>query len=216
MDNLSSNQSAFAVARERMVREQLSGVAPHILAVMGRVPRHELVPEDNRSLAYADMPLPIGYGQTISQPHIVAVMTEQLDLKPAGRVLEIGTGSGYQAAVLAELVAEVCTIEIITPLALRAAADLQRLGYDNVQVRNADGHAGWPEAAPFAAVIVTCAPDQVPQSLIEQLGDGGRMVIPVGGIGEQELVVLRKQGDKLERRVVFPVRFVPMTGDAQH
>src|SRR5262249_47074456 len=148
---------------------------------------------------------------TISQPYIVAFMTEQLDPKPNDRVLEIGTGSGYQAAVLGELVGKVYTIEIIEDLARRAAADLQRLSYTNVSVRAGDGYKGWPEAAPFDAIIVTCAPEKVPAPLIEQLKDGGRMIIPVGPSGSQELVMLRKRGDKLERRAVLPVRFVPMT-----
>ena len=215
MDEQSSDIDPFAAARKRMVQEQLSGMAPRILAAMSKVPRHEFVPELSRSLSYADMPLPIGYGQTISQPYIVALMTGQLDPKPTDRVLEIGTGSGYQAAVLAELVAEICTIEIIEPLALRAAADLERLGYKNVQVRKSDGYAGWPEAAPFDAIIVTCAPEQVPQPLVEQLKDGGRMVIPIGPLSNQELVIFLKHGNQLEQRAVLPVRFVPMTGEAQ-
>jgi protein-L-isoaspartate(D-aspartate) O-methyltransferase len=142
-------------------------------------------------------------------------MTEQLDPKPTDRVLEIGTGSGYQAAVLAQLVAEVYTIEIIEPLAQRAEADLKRLGYTNIHVRAGDGYQGWPEAAPFDAIIVTCAPEKVPPPLVEQIRDGGRMIIPVGPIGDQELVLLRKQGEQLEQHAVLPVRFVPMTGGAQ-
>ena len=215
MDEQSSDIDPFAAARKRMVQEQLSGMAPRILAAMSKVPRHEFVPELSRSLSYEDMPLPIGYGQTISQPYIVALMTGQLDPKPTDRVLEIGTGSGYQAAVLAELVAEICTIEIIEPLALRAAADLERLGYKNVQVRKSDGYAGWPEAAPFDAIIVTCAPEAVPQPLIAQLKDGVRMVIPIGPLSNQELVIFLKHGNQLKERTVLPVRFVPMTGEAQ-
>src|SRR5437773_8820577 len=203
----------FTLARRRMVAEQLAGPGrditnARVLAVMGKVPRHEFVPERLRSEAYEDHPLPIGEGQTISQPYIVAFMTEQLALKPGERVLEIGTGSGYQAAVLAELRARVYTIEIIEELAKRAGANLQRLGYTNVQVRAGDGYKGWPEAAPFDAIIVTCAPDDVPQPLVDQLKDGGRMVIPVGSAGIQELILLRKHGGKLERRAVLPVRFV--------
>jgi protein-L-isoaspartate(D-aspartate) O-methyltransferase len=214
-------EDSFAQARQRMVAEQLTCPGrditnARVLRAMGKVPRHEFVPESLRSQAYLDRPLPIGYGQTISQPYIVAFMTEQLDLKPTDRVLEIGTGSGYQAAVLAELAAQVYTIEIIGDLAKRAAADLQRLCYTNVQVRAGDGYQGWPEAAPFDAVIVTCAPQKVPQPLIDQLKDGGRMIIPVGPMWDrEELVLLCKHGDKLERRTVLPVRFVPMTGQSQ-
>ena len=203
-----------------MVSEQL--VVPgrditnqQVLAVMGRVPRQEFVPERLRPDAYRDCPLPIGYGQTISQPYIVAFMTEQLEPKRTDHVLEIGTGSGYQAAVLAELVAQVYTIEIINDLAQRAAADLKRLGYTNVHVRAGDGYKGWGEAAPFDAVIVTCAPERVPQPLIDQLKDGGRIIIPVGRVWNQDLVLLRKHGGKLEQHAVLPVSFVPMTGKAQ-
>jgi len=203
-----------------MIQEQLVGAGRNItnarvLAVMEKVPRHEFVPEEYRDRAYEDRALPIGYDQTISQPYVVAFMTEQLDPKPTDRVLEIGTGSGYQAAVLAQLVAEVHTIEIIEPLAKRAEADLKRLGYTNIHVRAGDGSQGWPEAAPFDAIIVTCAPEKVPQPLVEQLKDGGRMIIPIGRMGDQELVLLRKQGGQLEKRAVLPVRFVPMTGGAQ-
>jgi len=210
----------FAALRERMVAEQLVG--PHrgitderVLAALRHVPRHELVPEADRSHAYEDRALPIGYGQTISQPYIVALMSETLEPRPSDRILEIGTGSGYQAAVLSGLVQEVFTIEIVEPLASRAAADLQRIGCRNVVVRFGDGSQGWPEAAPFDGVIVTCAPDDVPQPLIEQLKDGGRMIIPIGPIEHQELVLLRKEGGRLEETHVLPVRFVPMTGQAQ-
>ena len=214
------DESRFAAACERMVRDQLAGPGrgitnARVLAVMGKVPRHEFVPTEYRSHAYSDGPLPIGHEQTISQPYIVAFMTEKLEPTPTDRVWEIGTGSGYQAAVLGELVKEVYTIEIVEPLARRAEADLKRLSYTNVHVRAGDGYKGWPEAAPFDAIIVTCAPEKVPQPLVEQLKDGGRMIIPVGSAGNQELVLLRKQGDKLEKRAVLPVRFVPMTGEAQ-
>ena len=203
-----------------MVAEQLTCPGrditnARVLTAMGKVPRHEFLPERLRAQAYQDRPLPIGHGQTISQPYIVAFMTEQLEPGPADRVLEIGTGSGYQAAVLAELVAQVYTIEIIKDLAKRAATDLQRLGYTNVQVRAGDGYKGWPEAAPFDAIIVTCAPEKVPQPLIDQLKDGGRMIIPIGPMWDQKLVLLRKHGNKLEQRAVLPVRFVPMTGQSQ-
>ncbi|MGO8929706.1 MAG: protein-L-isoaspartate(D-aspartate) O-methyltransferase [Limisphaerales bacterium] len=210
----------YALPRQQMVAEQL--VRPgrditnaRVLAVMGRVPRHEFVPDRLRADAYTDYPLPIGHGQTISQPYIVAFMTEQLEPKPTDRVLEIGTGSGYQAAVLAELVAQVYTIEIIEELAQRAAADLKRLGYTNAHVRAGDGYQGWAEAAPFDAIIVTCAPESVPQPLIGQLKDGGRVIIPVGPVWHQDLVLLRKRGAKLEQHAVLPVSFVPMTGEAQ-
>ena len=213
-------EDAFALARQRMVAEQLlswgRGITnAHVLGAMGKVPRHEFVPERLRDWAYRDSPLPIGYDQTISQPYIVAFMTQQLEPGPTDRVLEIGTGSGYQAAVLAELVAQVYTVEIVENLAKTAAANLQRLGYTNVHVRAGDGYQGWPEAAPFDAIIVTCAPEKVPPPLVEQLKDGGRMIIPVGSTWDQELVLLRKQDGKLQRSEVLPVRFVPMTGQSE-
>jgi len=186
-----------------------------VLAAMAKVPREEFVPEYLRAASYADQPLPIGYDQTISQPFIVAFMTEQLRPQRADRVLEIGTGSGYQAAILGELVAEVYSIEIIEPLARTAEATLQRLGYKNVHVKVGDGYKGWPEHAPFDFVIVTCAPDHVPPALADQLKEGGRMIIPVGGAGDQELYLLEKEHGTLRRRAVSPVRFVPMTGEAQ-
>jgi protein-L-isoaspartate(D-aspartate) O-methyltransferase len=209
----------YAAAREGMVREQLTGPSREIsnarvLAAMRKVPRHEFVSPGLQSRAYEDHPLPIGHDQTISQPYIVAFMTEQLQPQPDDRVLEIGTGSGYQTAVLAEVVKEVYTIEIVEPLARRAETDLQRLGYTNVHVRTGDGYLGWPEAAPFDAIIVTCAPEAVPKPLVEQLTDGGRLIVPVG-FGEQNLVLLRKSGGELQTHAVLPVRFVPMTGAAQ-
>jgi protein-L-isoaspartate(D-aspartate) O-methyltransferase len=216
-----SSEASYNAARERMVREQLTGPGrrirdSNVLEVMGRVPRHEFVPEAQRSQAYADHPLPIGYGQTISQPYVVAFMTEHLRLRPSERVLEIGTGSGYQAAILAEMGAEVYSIEIVEPLADQAAAVLKRLGYENAHVKAGDGYQGWPEAAPFDAIIVTCAPDRVPQPLIDQLKEGGRMMIPVGGASQsQELVLIEKAGGELRRREMLPVRFVPMTGEAE-
>jgi protein-L-isoaspartate(D-aspartate) O-methyltransferase len=210
----------FAAERRRMVKEQLSssgyGITnARVLAAMGRVPRHEFVPAELRRRAYDDGPLSIGYNQTISQPYIVAFMTEQLEPQPTDRVLEIGTGSGYQAAVLAELAGEIYTIEIVDALAQRAGADLKRLGYVNINLRGGDGCQGWPEAAPFDAIIVACAPEQVPQPLVEQLRDGGRMIIPVGPMGDQELMLLHKQDGRLEKSAVLPVRFVPMTSGAQ-
>jgi protein-L-isoaspartate(D-aspartate) O-methyltransferase len=208
----------FAPARQRMVVELAGAKHPitnaRVLAAMGKVPRHEFVPEPLRSLAYQDRPLPIGYGQPISEPYVVAFMTEKIELKPSDRVLEIGTGSGYQAAVLAELTAQVYTIEIIEDLAHRAAVTLQRLGYTNIHTRAGDGYKGWPEAVPFDAIIVTCAPEKVPQPLIDQLKEGGRMIIPVGTT-KQELVLLRKHNGRLDRQAVLPIHFVPMTGEAE-
>ncbi len=206
----------FTNARKRMLREQLTGPGrgikdERVLVAMRTVPRHEFVPEEVRHNAYEDHPLPIGHGQTISQPFIVAFMTEQLKPAPTDKVLEIGTGSGYQAAILSGLVKEVFTIEIVEPLAKRAETDLRRLGYTNVLVKAGDGYLGWPEHAPYDAIIVTCAPDQVPKPLVDQLRDGGRMVIPVGPEGEpQELYLLEKRGGEIKQRAVLPVRFVPM------
>lgn len=209
--------SEVAAARKRMVAEQLISwgrhiTNQHVLDAMLKVPRHEFVPDAYRGAAYDDSPLPIGYGQTISQPFIVAFMTEQLDPQPNQHVLEIGTGSGYQAAILAELVGMVYSIEIIDSLARRADETLRRLGYKNYKVKAGDGHQGWPEYAPFDAIIVTCSPDKIPQPLIEQLKDGGKMIIPVGEVHEQSLYLLEKRGSKITQRAVLPVRFVPMTG----
>ena len=203
-----------------MVAEQIAAPGrdvkdARVLRALSSVPRHEFIPAESRVLAYTDRPLPIGFGQTISQPFIVAFMTEHLAPQPAHRVLEIGTGSGYQAAVLSGLVADVYTIEIVEPLARRAAADLDRLGYRNVHVRAGDGYRGWPGAAPFDSIIVTCAPDHVPAPLAAQLKEGGRMVIPVGGFGAQRLHILEKVNGRLEERAVLPVSFVPMTGEAE-
>ena len=211
----------WQMKREQMVRQQLTSGQRDIrdeavIEAMLKVPRHKFVPLTQRLFAYDDRPLPIGHGQTISQPHVVAFMTEALAPQPGDRVLEIGTGSGYQAAVLAELVKEVWTIEIVEPLAETAAGVLEAQGYENVHVKAGDGYAGWPEQAPFDAIIVTCAPDHVPPALVEQLRDGGRMMIPVGPEhGAQELFMMRKRGDVIERESVLPVRFVPMTGEAR-
>jgi len=204
----------------RMVADQLAvpyrGITNRrVLQAMGTVPRHEFVPEAQRRWAYEDGPLPLGYGQTISQPYIVALMTQELDPQADHRILEIGTGSGYQTAVLAQLAKEVYTIEIVEALATRAAADLRRLGYTHVFVRAGDGYRGWPDKAPFDSIIVTCAPDHIPQPLLDQLKDGGRMAIPVGPKMNQELYVLEKRDGAIHRRDVLPVRFVPMTGDEQ-
>lgn len=218
--NPNDEQDPGSAARQRMVEDQLTGVIdaiqdPRVIAAMRKVPRHEFVPEGMRPYAYEDRPLPIGFGQTISQPRIVAFMTEILRPRENDRILEIGTGSGYQAAILAELVREVYSIEIIPELAERASADFLRLGYSNIHVRVADGYQGWPEAAPFDAIIVTCAPDDIPPPLVAQLRDGGRLIIPVDTFGNQALVLLHKQGTRLERQTVLPVRFVPMTGQAE-
>ncbi len=207
------NEPDYEKLREKMVREQIQarGVKdPDVLTAMRKVPRHKFVPENMRRYAYEDCPLPIGYGQTISQPYIVAFMTEQLRVSPGMRVLEIGTGSGYQAAVLAEMGANIYTIEIIPELAERARAVLLELGYTNVHVKVGDGYKGWPEHAPYDGIIVTCAPESIPQALVDQLKQGGRMVIPVGPTWDQELVVVEKENDKISYREVLPVRFVPM------
>jgi protein-L-isoaspartate(D-aspartate) O-methyltransferase len=190
---------------------------PDVLNAMRRVPRHEFVPERNRDAAYSDTALPIGEGQTISQPYIVAYMTEKLQIEPGDRVLEIGTGSGYQAAVLSELTSHVYTIEILETLGRQARSRLDRLGYDEVQVKIADGYFGWEEHAPFDAIIVTCAAGHVPPPLKEQLKKGGRMVIPVGGPfwTQRLMLVTRNEKGKFESEDLLPVRFVPMTGEAR-
>lgn len=204
-----SRERAYMVARQIKAR----GVKnERVLDAMNKVPRHEFVPFHLKSVAYTDAPLPIGEGQTISQPYIVALMTELVNPNRNDRVLEIGTGSGYQAAVLAELAKEVYTIEIVEPLALKAAALLKRLNYDNVIVKYGDGFIGWEEYAPFDAIVVTAAPAQVPQPLMEQLAEGGRLVIPVG-THWQELKLLTKKNGKIITKNIIPVRFVPMTGE---
>ena len=205
--------------RENMVERQIAarGISdPATLEAMRKVPRHEFLPMRLRDEAYMDYPLPIGHGQTISQPFIVAFMTEAIRPQPGEKILEIGAGSGYQAAILAQMGADVYTIEIVEPLAEMARQTLERLGFKNARVMHGDGFRGWPEHAPFDAIIVTCAPDKIPPDLVAQLKDGGRMIIPVGGGMNQELVLLRKKGDKVEKQSVLPVRFVPMTGEAQN
>jgi len=207
----------WAAARARMVEDQVRarGVTDaRVLSAMREVPRHRFVPESERGLAYSDQPLPIGWGQTISQPYVVALMCSLLDLEPDDRVLEIGTGSGYHAAVLSRLAGEVYSIEIVEPLGRRAGETLAALGYDNVRVRVGDGYEGWPEAAPFDAVVLTAAPPEVPGPLLEQLAVGGRLVVPVGGAWQQELQVISRTADGYETERVAPVRFVPMTGKA--
>jgi len=211
-----STQGTFATSAGAMVEKQLRprGIDdPRVLRAMGKVPREKFVAKELEARAYEDHPLPIGFGQTISQPYIVAFMTQALKPKPTDRVLEIGTGSGYQAAVLSELVAEVYTIEIVRPLAQRAATVLNALGYKNVLVKGGDGYKGWPEHAPFDAIIVTAAPDHVPKPLVEQLKEGGRMVIPVGKTYAQELQVLEKHGRVVRQIASVPVKFVPLTRD---
>ena len=210
----------FTEQRERMVADQIEARDvrdPAVLAAMRRVPRHEFVPVGYLDLAYDDHPLPIGFGQTISQPYIVALMSEKLELKPGDTVLEIGTGSGYQAAVLAEMGMKVYTIEIIPELADRAAARLQALGYTDVQVRTADGYWGWPEEAPFDAIIVTAAPDHVPQPLVEQLKPGARMVIPIGPVGAIQTLwqFTADESGELTAHNLGGVSFVPFTRSAQ-
>ena len=204
--------------RMSMVETQLvpRGIRdPAVLDAMRRVPRHRFVPESEREQAYTDGPLEIGQGQTISQPYIVALMTELARPRRTMKVLEVGTGSGYQAAVLAEVVGEVYTIEILPELGRRAQALLEELGYDNVHVRVGDGYHGWPEEAPFDAIVVTAAPERVPQALLDQLRIGGRLVIPVG-VWTQELVRITRTPTGFERETITPVRFVPMTGKIQN
>ncbi len=207
----------YAAKREAMVREQLLKREIRdeaVLRAMNKVPRHHFVPVAQQALAYEDFPLPIGEDQTISQPYIVAYMAEMLALDSNDKVLEIGTGSGYHAAVLAEIAREVYTIEIVPPLARRAAETLKSLGYAHVQVREGDGYLGWPEQAPFDAILVTAAPDHIPQPLIDQLAVGGTMVIPVGDFFQEIVIVTRTTKGVVQRRTI-PVRFVPMTGKAE-
>jgi protein-L-isoaspartate(D-aspartate) O-methyltransferase len=207
----------FGKERETMIQDQLiaRGIRDSlVLGAMRSVPRHLFVPGGLVDEAYADNPLPIGHDQTISQPYIVAFMTEALGLKGGERVLEVGTGSGYQAAVLAEIVDDVYTIEIVGPLGLEAEERLRRLHYNNVHVRIGDGYRGWPEMAPFDAIIVTAAPDHIPEPLLDQLKVGGRLVVPVGD-RNQELIQVTRTARGIERKSILPVRFVPMTGEAR-
>jgi protein-L-isoaspartate(D-aspartate) O-methyltransferase len=214
--SVTSTTDVWAARRERMVEGQIEGrgvADPLVLEAMRTVPRHLFVPAEHRADAYGDFPLPIGYGQTISQPYIVALMSEALQLQPGERVLEIGTGSGYQAAVLAEMGMEVYTIEIIPELAAVAAANLAAAGYLSVTTRTADGYWGWEEHAPFQAIVVTAAPDHVPEPLMTQLAPGGRLVIPIGPVGAvQTLWAFGKdEGGELVGENLGPVRFVPFT-----
>ncbi|HBL17062.1 MAG TPA: protein-L-isoaspartate O-methyltransferase [Elusimicrobia bacterium] len=201
-----------------MVQEQMEdrGIGdPKVLAAMREVPRHEFVPEVLKGAAYADSPLPIGSGQTISQPFIVAFMTQALELKPGDKVLEIGTGSGYQAAVLARMTPSVYSVEILCELEVSARKTLKRLGYSSVRTRCADGYNGWPEEAPFDAIMVTAAPERVPQPLLDQLKEGGRLVMPVGPLTYQELIRMRRTKTGFEKETLMPVIFVPMTGEVR-
>jgi len=212
-------RQALEAARNRMVDEEIvaAGVKDlRVIQAMRQTPRHEFVSLAQRKYAYYDMAMPIGHGQTISPPFVVAYMTEQLDPQPTDKVLEIGTGSGYQAAVLSGLVSEVYTIEIVEPLGRKAAHTLRRLRYRNVHVKTGDGFQGWPEHAPFDKIIVTCSPEKAPPALVEQLREGGRMVIPVGERYHQNLHLLKKRGGKLEVETLLPTLFVPMTGQAEH
>ncbi len=208
------DEAAFLRARQQMVEQQLKGrdiTDPRVLTVMGKVPRHRFVAPRLAGHAYVDSPLPIEEGQTISQPYIVALMTQLMELSGPERVLEVGTGSGYQAAILGELTRQVYTIEIRPGLAASAAARLAALGYRNVTVKAGDGYQGWPEFAPFDAIVVTAGATRIPDPLIAQLKEGGRLVIPVGeSAGYQELLQGRKQSGKLTTRVIAPVRFVPL------
>ena len=210
-------KDSFALQREAMVDHQVRarGIEdPAVLEAMREVPRHRFVPPPMAHLAYSDQPLPIASDQTISQPYIVAYMTEAADISPNEKVLEIGTGSGYQAAVLGEIAREVYTIEIIPELAEQARRTLAELGYENVHTKTGNGYLGWPEHAPFDAIVVTAAPEAVPEALVNQLAVGGRMVIPVGTTFQEMMIIERTPQGVVERRTI-PVRFVPMTGKPQ-
>ena len=204
-------KSNFQISSDFLEKDQLD---VHVLDAISKVPRHEFVPEKQRRWAYKNRPLPIGYGQTISQPSVVAIMTDLLQLEQTDRALEIGTGSGYQAAVLAELVDGVYSIEIVQELAERAARDLKRTGYDKIILSNGDGYYGWKDAAPFDAIIVTAAASHIPPPLIKQLKPGGRMIIPVGGrfMVQHLILVTKDEAGKVITRQILPVRFVPLTG----
>ena len=206
------------LARQRMVQQQMQARDihdPRVLAAMRKVPRHAFVPRALQSQAYADRALPIEHGQTISQPYIVALMTQLASPSPKDRALDVGTGSGYQAAVLAELVEEVYSIEILQPLAESASERLKKLGVHRVQVRCGDGHRGWPQQAPFDLILVAAAPDRIPQPLIDQLAPGGRLVIPVGTFRQELIIVKKNAAGQVSQRKVAPVAFVPMTGEAR-
>lgn len=212
------NEREMTEAREKMVQRELvrAGIRnPDVLEAMRSTLRHKFVPKNVRAQSYEERALPIGYGQTISSPFVVASMTEALNPQPDDRVLEIGTGSGYQAAVLSPLVAEIYSIEIVEPLAKQAQKTLKSMKYKNVFVRAGDGYKGWPEAAPFDKIIVTCSPESPPPALVKQLKDGGLMVVPLGERYAQNLCILKKDGDRLEKQPIRPILFVPMTGAAE-
>lgn len=213
-----SAEDPYAAVRERLVQQRVAGAGvtdSRVLDAIRTTPRHEFVPRNQRDRAYFDMALPIGNSQTISSPFIVALMTESLDPQPTDKVLEIGTGSGYQAAVLSPLVEHVYSIEIVDDLGVRAKETLQRLNYKNVSTRIGDGFLGWPDAAPFDKIIVTCSPESVPTPLVEQLREGGQMIIPVGERYQQTLYLMTKTDGKLVRQPLRPTLFVPMTGEAE-
>jgi len=216
--SLTINEAPETVAMtSKMINDQLKmrGIkSQQVLDAFARVPRHLFVPEEYRAMAYADRALPIGKGQTISQPYIVAFMTEALDLKPSDRVLEVGTGSGYQAAILAEICGTVYSIEIIESLGKKAAHLLKEIGYANIMLKIGDGYLGWRDHAPYDAIIVTCAPTKIPSPLKEQLVEGGRMIIPVGEQYVQQLILLEKKKGRLKEKKVLPVMFVPMVDEA--
>lgn len=202
----------YILKRQRMVEDQIvkRGIKDSkVINAMLKVERHRFVPEEQQEFAYEDNSLPIGYGQTISQPYIVAYMTEQLDIGRLDKVLEIGTGSGYQAAILAELADQVYTIEVLDDLCISAEKTLKKMYYKNISVKCGDGYDGWEEHAPYDTIIVTAAPPQIPRKLVDQLKDGGRMIIPVGSF-DQELVLITKQGSVIQKKSLLPVRFVPM------
>jgi protein-L-isoaspartate(D-aspartate) O-methyltransferase len=209
-------EEEYSQERKRMVVEQIASRGlrdPRLLAVMEAVPRHRFVPLDHLNWAYADGPLPIGFGQTISQPYIVAFMTDALHLTGSERVLEVGTGSGYQAAILGQMAAEVHTVEFIPELAAQAERVLQELGFTNVHVHSGDGSLGWPEAAPYASILVAAAAPRLPQPLMDQLAEGGRIILPVGSRGFQQLEIWERRGKKFKHEASIPVAFVPLRGE---
>ena len=209
-------EEEYSQERKRMVVEQIASRGlrdPRLLAVMEAVPRHRFVPSDHLNWAYADGPLPIGFGQTISQPYIVAFMTDALHLTGSERVLEVGTGSGYQAAILGQLAAEVHTIEFIPELAAQAEKVLQELGFTNIHIHSGDGSLGWPEGSPYDSILVAAAAPRLPQPLMDQLAEGGRIILPVGSRGFQQLEIWERRGKKFKHEASIPVAFVPLRGE---